>query len=254
MLLSFDLEEFDIPEEYGQKLDKQTQLSVSNLGLKPLLALLSKYNVQATFFITAYYAENHPELVKEISLKHEIASHAYYHSTFKTEDLRNSKLKLEEISAQEVIGFRFPRLRQVSKGELKKAGYLYDSSLNPTYLPGRYNHLNKPRTIFAEEEIIEIPTSVVPVIRFPLFWLSFKNLPLPIINLLSAYTLRKDHYLCLYFHPWEFADIRSYQLPGYIKNNSGNTMLSKMEKYLHFLKGKGDFISHKEYLKKSNWI
>ena len=79
----------------------------------------------------------------------------------------------------------------MKKKEIFLAGYTYNSSINPTYLPGRYNNFDKPRTYYKQDGVWQIPASVSPLIRFPLFWLSFHNLPLWIYKLLANWTYKK---------------------------------------------------------------
>jgi len=247
ILLSFDLEEFDIPEEYGQKLEDEEKIRVTHTGLLPLLGLLDKHKIVATFYTTAFFAEKNPALMKNIASKHEIASHGYYHSSFKPDDVANSKSTLEAITQTTVKGFRMARLAPIDKSLLAKAGYVYDSSLNPTFLPGRYNNLGKPRLPFKADGLLILPASVTSTFRIPLFWISFKNFPATIYTMLAKRTLKKDQYLNLYFHPWEFADMSSYKLPSYIKRISGNALLLKFEKLLLELKQNGDFVTTAEY-------
>jgi hypothetical protein len=232
VLLSFDIEEFDIPAEYGQIIDKQTQFDVSLQGLKSILPLLEQLDIRATFFVTANFAIHHEGIIRKISQKHEIASHGFYHSSFSLKDLEKSRKTLEKIINKNVIGFRMARLMEVDEQEICKAGYKYNSSMNPTYIPGRYNNFFKKRTAYYSNEVLNIPVSVTPRIRFPLFWLSFKNFPLFLIQLASQITLQNDSYLCIYFHPWEFTDINHFHLPGFIKKRSGREMLERLEKYL----------------------
>lgn len=85
---------------------------------------------------------------------HEVASHGYYHSDFKVEHLTQSKLALENISGTEVTGFRMARMMPVDEAEIAKAGYEYNSSINPTWLPGRYNNFDKPRTWFYDHDVL----------------------------------------------------------------------------------------------------
>lgn len=233
VLLTFDLEEFDIPEEYGAKIPLEDKIKIGKKAVLPILSLLDKYNARATFYTTAFFAEKEPLLIRKIAEKHEIASHSYYHSSFSEEDLSKSKQKLEELSGKKVNGFRMPRLQPFDKLALKKAGYLYDSSMNPTYLPGRYNHLNKPKTLYKENGIYILPTTVSPVFRIPLFWLLFKNINLTLYNFLAYKSLKKYGYINLYFHPWEFTnEIANYDLPFYIKSKKGVQLLNKLDKFM----------------------
>ncbi|HEY9606019.1 MAG TPA: polysaccharide deacetylase family protein [Allocoleopsis sp.] len=247
ILLSFDVEEFDIPEEYGESIEDSIQIETSLIGLKTILSLLEKLEIAATFFVTANFALHHPGLIKEISNNHEIASHGFYHSTFCLKDLATSKQILEELTGTEVVGFRMVKLQSIDDLEIERAGYKYSSSMNPTYLPGRYNNFFKKRTAYYSGQLLILPISVTPLIRFPLFWLSFKNFPLPLIKVASQLTINTDSYLNIYFHPWEFTDISNFKLPSYIKNLSGSRMVSKLENYLLWLKSQGKFVTISEF-------
>ena len=249
ILLSFDIEEFDIPEEYGQPLENDIKFEVSKRGLLNVISLLDRLDITATFFVTANFALHNLEIIKQLSQKHEIASHGFYHSQFCSDDLQKSKETLESITNTKVTGFRMARLQPVDDAEIEKAGYEYNSSMNPTYIPGRYNNLFKPRTAYYTNKLLNLPISVTPMIRFPLFWLSFKNFPLSMIQLATKLTLETDSYLNIYFHPWEFTDISQFQLPAYVKKDSGSKMIDKLEKYLTVLKNQGRFISISEFKK-----
>ena len=49
ILLSFDIEEFDIPEEYGQPLTDEIKFEISSRGLSNIMALLDRLDITATF-------------------------------------------------------------------------------------------------------------------------------------------------------------------------------------------------------------
>lgn len=240
--LSFDIEEFDMPLEYGKSIAFDEQMAISIAGTELILALLAKHQIKATFFTTAHFADHAQALVKGIvAAGHELASHSYYHSEFKVEHLLASRLRLEAISGSEVIGYRMPRMQAVDEREICKAGYRYNSSINPTFLPGRYNNLHKPRTHFMQDGVWQLPASVSPWIRFPLFWLSFHNLPLMVYQYLSQATLAKDKYLNVYFHPWEFTDLNQperFNFPAYVSKNSGPQMLQRMDAFISWAKNK----------------
>ena len=236
--LGFDVEEFDMPLEYGKTLPFSDQLSISTTGTLLVLNLLKETGIKATFFCTAHYALHQPEIIlKMVNDGHEIASHGYYHSDFKPQHLEQSKILLEKISGTPVIGYRMARMMPVDEEEIQKAGYLYNSSLNPTWIPGRYNNLKKPRSWFFDKGVLQIPASVSSTLRFPLFWLTFHNLPLSIIKKMSTGAIAKDGYLNLYFHPWEFTDLKQparFGFPSYVFKNSGAPFVKRIKDFIEW--------------------
>jgi peptidoglycan/xylan/chitin deacetylase (PgdA/CDA1 family) len=50
VLLSFDIEEFDMPLEYKGEIPFERQISISQTGLERILDILKKHNAKATFF------------------------------------------------------------------------------------------------------------------------------------------------------------------------------------------------------------
>lgn len=109
-----------------------------------LLQLLSDRGFHATFFVLGWVAERCPELVKRIARAgHEVASHGYGHrrvvhqsrDEFR-EDVRRSKVLLEDQCGEPVLGYRAPSY-SISQSclwafdELYEAGYAYDSSVFP---------------------------------------------------------------------------------------------------------------------------
>jgi len=121
-------------------------------------------------FCTGVYAENNPDWVKSLHSMHELASHGYFHGHFDaSKDLPNSRKLLEKLSNKPVKGFRMARMQYVEEAEILKAGYTYHSSLNPTWIPGRYDHRDKPTKPFFEKGLWNVPASVSPWLRIPLF-------------------------------------------------------------------------------------
>jgi hypothetical protein len=250
LLLTFDVEEFDLPLEYGIRISKEEQFEITDRGMKSLMHILEKNSIPATFFTTGSYALRNPDLIKSLSKEHEIASHAMTHSGFLINDYSESKRCLELITGQKVNGFRMPRFAKTDPWLIMEAGYKYDSSYNPTWIPGRYNNLDLPRKFHRHKqfEFTEIPVSVSPVMRLPLFWLSFKMLPLSVYQSLCKLTLEHDTYLNLYFHPWEFVDLRSYDIPKYIRNTSGDVFADRFQAFLSYLSAYGKFSTVSSFL------
>jgi hypothetical protein len=238
VLLSFDIEEFDMPFEYGKHLPLEEQLSISREGCGIILDLLGKFDARATFFSTVVFAQNANPILDEIRDKrHELASHGYYHSAFSNSHLFESRVALEQLSGLSVTGFRMPRMMPVDDDVIAEAGYCYNSSMNPVWLPGRYNNRDKPRTLFRLGNVWQLPASATPALRVPLFWLSFHNFPLRVYLRACAATMNTDNYLNLYFHPWEFTDLSSPRLgmPWYVLKNSGALMRQRFDKMLTWM-------------------
>lgn len=254
IILGFDVEEFDMPLEYGKELPFNEQLSISTTGTLTVLEMLQEAGIKATFFCTAQYALHQPEVIQRIvSEGHEIASHGYFHSDFKTEHLSQSKVLLEKISGQPVTGFRMARMMPVDEQAIADAGYVYNTSLNPTWIPGRYNNLKKPRKWFFDAGVLQIPASVSRNLRFPLFWLTFHNCPMAYIKTIASQAHKKDGYLNLYFHPWEFTDLDKpvkYGFPTYVSRNSGEPFVKRIKDFIKWAQGKGyEFIRTDEFAK-----
>jgi len=252
ILLTFDVEEFDLPLEFGQSITQEQIFEIPKQGLTDLLSLLDKYNIRATFFTTAKFAKKHPSLIKEISQKHEIACHGYEHSDSYIKDISKiqiAKAEIEKIIGKKVKGFRAPRFEIQDIYLLSGLGFSYDSSVHPTVIPGRYMNLFKKRKAHKINEIIEIPLSVLPIIRFPIFWLAFKNFPLFYSKAFTKINFLSNDYTMLIFHPWEFADLSQFNIPTYIKKKSGQDLLKMLEEYIIFCIRSGyEFSTIQDYL------
>lgn len=253
--LTFDVEEFDMPLEYGQQITMQQQMKIGYDGLNTILPILHHPKIEATLFTTANFAQHYPKEIEALAKKHEIASHTFYHSEFKNDDLLASRLVLEEISQKPVVGLRMPRMKQVDINEIKKASYLYDSSINPTYIPGRYNNSYLPKVIYNEDGLLRIPTSVTPTLRIPLFWLAFKNFPWWTIKCQIDTCIKAYGYVHLYFHPWEFTTlIAPYKIPFYSKTGNNGSLYGKLMHLIHFYQTKVDFIGLQQLLQFKNHL
>ncbi len=251
VLLSFDVEEFDLPCEYNHPIRLAEQLDVGAEGFRKVLDLLDETGARATLFCTAVFASNHPELIARAAAKHEIASHGWSHSTFEPKHLRESRELLEQLSGQQCVGYRMARMAALDPALVAEAGYIYNSSENPIWLPGRYNNLTKPRRPYRVETpaggLLQIPASATPFVRWPLFWLAFKNMPLISTKLATAACLASDGAAVLYFHPWEFCDLSRYPLPSSVARIDGDRLIGKLRAYIHWLQRIGTFTTYSEF-------
>ncbi|MCH5221797.1 MAG: polysaccharide deacetylase family protein [Muribaculaceae bacterium] len=254
VLLSFDVEEFDLPLEMGAKISEDDMFEISKIGTERLLNLLDDYNIEATFFSTTDFALHEKDIIRRIiDSGHELASHGCNHQQ-PSLDYFESKSILERSFDCLISGYRQPRMGNVDYIKLKKAGYKYDSSLHPTFMPGRYNHLKRPKTPFFQHGIMEIPVSVTPALRIPLFWLALQAYPMHVYKSLCKRALLNAELLVLYFHPWQFADLTlaNVKIPAAIKYNSGDKLLTRLAELILFLKKyNAEFLTFSHFYEKA---
>lgn len=187
-----------------------------------LLELLSRHGAAATFFTLGWIADRHPALVRRVAgAGHEIASHGWWHrrvttltrDEFRT-DVRDSRRILEDVSGQEVVGYRAPSFSIVPGTEwafdvLLDEGYRFDSSLFPIRRPGYGYGGADPRPHLIQRAggaLIELPpaTTTLLGVRLPAAgggW--FRQLPFALTR--RAF---REHSVAgvpavFYVHPWE---------------------------------------------------
>ena len=251
ILLNFDIEEFDLPLEYNLNISEKEQFESSFKGLQKILLLLEKYDIQATFFVTANFAQKYPQIIKKVSKKHEIASHNLKHSTsrYDEQEVKKSKEIIEKIINKKITGFRMPRLQPVDYQSLKNLGFVYDSSISPTYIPGRYNHYFKKRRVTKINNLFEIPISTAQIIRAPLSWIFFRFFGLTYSKIITKLCISNPGFVNLFFHPWEFNDLKNLKIPFYIRRNSGKKAIHMLEEYFTWCKKKNyKFLTIIEFL------
>lgn len=195
--------------------------------ITPLLALLEKYDTQATFFVMGKLAEKYNELIYHIHENgHEIASHAYSHKTlhelgesgFEDEIIKSNRI-FKSIIKKSPIGFRAPTFSIDNSTKwafdiIAKHGFKYDSSIFPikTRLYGVPDAPIKPYKPSTADitrhdpngKIVEFPLSVIKIGR---------NIPIAggfYLRVLPMYLLRnaikivnKTRPMVIYIHPWE---------------------------------------------------
>jgi len=111
-------------------------------GLPRILRLLDRQQIPASFFIPAVSAILHPQVITDIQSakqKHEIGIHGWIHERLpvlnnETEEQRllNQSLEtLTKMAGKRPIGYRAPSWKHSNwtMGQVKAAGFLYDSSL-----------------------------------------------------------------------------------------------------------------------------
>ena len=187
-----------------------------------LLQLFEDTHVRGTFFCLGWMAERMPHVVRRCQeAGHEIGSHGYGHilaykagrAAFRQDIVRSKKI-LEDITGQEVVGFRSPGFSVKDNSMwvfdvVAEAGYEYDASV----FPARHGHGGLcgadpgPHVIKAGgQPLVEIPTSTVNLLgrRVCLFGGGYLRIsPLPLIRWGVNRLHREGRPLIVYVHPRE---------------------------------------------------
>ena len=266
-LLSFDVEDWFQVENFRGAIDRslwehwdRKESRVVGNTLK-LLELLDRHGIKATFFVLAWIAERHPELVREVSsCGMEVASHGYAHElTYGMteeelkEDLRRSKGILEDITGKEVLGYRAPSfsITQEVSELVREVGYRYDSSYNPFTGNKRYGSVDllvrDGRGFYRIGDLVEVP---IPLVRFMGLDFPvggggyFRLYPLPLFEALARRYLREQGYYLFYLHSWE-VDPEQPRVKGvpkgyYLRHYFGlREAYMKLERFLRDMKDLG---------------
>ncbi|MEF8702083.1 MAG: XrtA system polysaccharide deacetylase [Candidatus Accumulibacter sp. UW26] len=199
-------------------------------NVERILLMLDEQKTRATFFTLGWIAERYPQLVRRlVDAGHELASHGYGHERASdlsaadfSADVIRAKALLEDLSGQEVKGYRAPSF---SIGEanlwafdcLQRAGYRYSSSIYPI----RHDHYGMPNAPrFAHQVsdgLLELPVSTARFLdrNWPASGGGyFRLLPYVVSRwLLKKVNQRDGQPTIFYFHPWEI-DADQPRIPG----------------------------------------
>lgn len=185
-----------------------------------ILSLLNHGGIKATFFTLGWIAERYPALIREISAQgHEVASHGYGHERANElspeqflGDILSAKSILEDLSGQEVKGYRAPSFSIGAQNPwafdcLAKAGYRYSSSVYPIQ-HDHYGMPDAPRFPYlARPGLLEIPVTTIRIMgrNFPASGGGyFRLFPYPLSRWMMNRVNSKDEQSGIfYFHPWE---------------------------------------------------
>ncbi len=187
-----------------------------------VLALLADQSVHATFFVLGWVAQRYPGLVRRIAAAgHEVASHGFAHIRVMEqapdgfrEDVRKTRLLLEDISGEPVRGYRaasfsIDRRTPWAFEILGEEGYAYSSSIYPIRhdlygMPGASRFAHRP---CQANGILEVPITTVSVLGQTLPCGGggyFRLLPYGVSRFAMRRVNRIDAQPCVfYFHPWE---------------------------------------------------
>lgn len=194
-----------------------------------ILQLLSDQDTKATFFTLGWIAERYPQVVRQIvDNGHEMASHGYGHERAHDQtaeaffaDIQLAKILLEDLSGQEVKGYRAPSFSIGARNWwafecLERAGYRYSSSIYPIH-HDHYGMPDAPRFAHRIGGLVEVPATTVRLLRRN--WPAsgggyFRLMPYAMSRwMLRQVNARDGMPAVFYFHPWEI-DVDQPRIAG----------------------------------------
>ncbi len=243
------------PQDWGT-LESRVVPSVARV-----LRLLSEHNVKATFFILAWVAEQHPQIVQMIENQgHDIGTHGYAHQLVYdlgekefAADLDKSLKILRDLATVPVESYRAPSFSINGKSLwafkiLKDHGVNVDSSFFPVK-HDLYGGVQSPKEFFyvplnGSGTILECPLATRQVAdrAFPIagggylrmFPLWFLENSIRVIN-------QSGRPAVIYFHPWEIDEVQPRVPAKLVDRFLHYNNIDQTEKKLHALLKKFSF-------------
>jgi peptidoglycan/xylan/chitin deacetylase (PgdA/CDA1 family) len=160
----------DLEAEYGGVLNNY-EIFNNHEQIEKVLSTLDSLGVKTTVFIVGKIFELFPDVIglfQKYNCEFEIHSYSHSFNSPDTEfEIEQSKLAYLNYFGKPPTGYRAPRgkISHAGFSLLKKHGFLYDSSIFPSYFPNPFRYLfcNKQAHYYNDSEIMEIPfTSVSP--------------------------------------------------------------------------------------------
>lgn len=222
--MSIDVEEHFQVSAFAGKVQRDDWPSHSSRvasNVKRILEMLAETGSTATFFTLGCVAAQHPDIVRLIVAQgHEIASHGFDHTLVRNQtaeqfrsDVVRTKSLLEDISGEEVIGYRAASFSigadtPWAHDVLREAGHIYSSSVYPI----NHDHYGNPTAprfpyISGPGGLLEVPLTTVNLFGRNLPGAGggyFRLLPTAYSRWALNRVNRYDHMpAAFYLHPWE---------------------------------------------------
>ena len=236
----------DLENEYHGVIDKHEIFKDLN-NIEGVLSTLNEYGVKITAFTVGKIFEAYPEVIKLFEkFNCEFEVHSYSH------DFNNPDSESEIMEARTAYfkyfnkypaGYRAPRGKITDSGitYLEKHGFLFDSSIFPSYFPNPFRYLfrNKEIHCYKNSNIIEIPITSVSPFRMTL---SVSYIKLLGVNFFMKQSLPEIVCFDSHLHDFIVKEASFYKLPAiwkliYSRNKNRGTDLCV--KFIEHVKQEG---------------
>jgi peptidoglycan/xylan/chitin deacetylase (PgdA/CDA1 family) len=233
----------DFEKDYDDFIGEFNILHSNKKDISKLINLNKKLKIPLSTFIRTDILVDHPESIPILKeLAQDFHSHSHTHSTKKFEsqiEILKTVETFKKVFKVPPKGYRAP-LGVLYKDDislLKKNGFLFSSSVFPSYRPSKFNNLTSPRQPFLYNNgILEIPFAVVPKIRsiISLSYLKFLGLGFN-KKLYSIFGLPNILIFDSHLHDYIINDKSFNKLPPVLKRCWGRNKHLGFEFYTDFI-------------------
>jgi peptidoglycan/xylan/chitin deacetylase (PgdA/CDA1 family) len=168
--------------------------------LEDYIDRIQRWDIPVSMFVVGRTVEQYPEMIRRLdaALDVEFHLHSHTHDMSGEADIEGEICRgidaFESVLGRRPVGYRAPRYLVTGPDleALSAAGFEFDSSICPSYRPGVYDHLDKPREPFypaVSPDLLELPISVHPQLRVPITQSFMRLLGTPFLKLLEYSTL-----------------------------------------------------------------
>lgn len=234
----------DLEPDYAGCVD-QYEIFKEKKRIEEILLILNSFDVKITVFVVGKVFELFPKIV-ELFEKYgcEFESHSYFHNSFNPNsdsEIEMAKKAYFNYFKKFPMGYRAPqgRISKIDIKSLEKHGFLYDSSIFPSYYPNPFRYLFcKKRIHYVRgSNIMEIPFTSITSFRLTLSLSYMKLLGIDVyFELLRFFSL--PNVICFGTHLHDFiVNENSYSKLSYFwKFVYGRNKYSGTDYCIKFLK------------------
>jgi len=168
------------------------------------------------------------------------------------ENIKGATQIIRKTIGHRPVGFRAPCLRanETTLEVLGEYGYVYDSSVVPTFVPGYYSYLfaplkpYHPSPLFIAKEgsckLLEIPVSVNPLAPLPLSAAWMRNLGSAWVKLGLKMSFILSRPVVFYVHPRDVISLPKVKgVPWHLYRNVGYSSVRMLDEIIGYAKKLG---------------
>lgn len=236
----------DLESDYGGVVN-QYEIFKDPVKIEDLLSILNSLDVKITVFAVGEIFELFPHVIKLFEKYDcEFEPHSYSHnfdSPDSEPEIEKGKSAYFDYFKKYPKGYRAPRGKISDPGIklLEKHGFLYDSSIFPSYFPDPFRYLfsNKQVHYYGDSKIMEIPITSVSPFRLTL---SISYIKLLGVNFFTALSLPDVICFGSHLHDYIINENSFNKLPFFWKLIYGRNKLKGIDyckKFMEHVKQKG---------------